>query len=63
MKKVKITGRFEFRGSGRDLMRAVITSLNRVPIERFTEVSAEEFLQSPGEYSVEGPWIESEVVS
>ena len=44
-------------------MRAVIESLNRIPIDRHTEVSAEEFLQSPEKYSVEGTWIESEVVS
>jgi hypothetical protein len=63
MKKVEMTGRFEFRGSGQDLMRAVIESLNRIPIERHVEVSAEEFLESPDEYSVEGTWIESSVVS
>ena len=63
MKKVETTGRFEFRGRGRDLMRAVIESLNRIPRGRHVEVSAEEFLEKPEEYSVEGTWVESRVVS
>jgi hypothetical protein len=63
MKKVGVLGRFEFRGSGRDLMKAVIESLDRVPIDRHVEVSAEEFLERPKEYSVEGTWVESRVVS
>ena len=63
MKKVEVTGRFEFRGSGRDLMKAVIESHDRVPIDRHVEVSAEKFLEAPEEYSVEGTWVESKVVS
>ena len=63
LKKVEVTGRFEFQGSGRDLMRAVIESLDRVPIDRHVEVPAKEFIEAPEEYSVEGTWVESRVVS
>ena len=62
MKKVERTGRYEFHGPGRDLYRAVIEAKRRVP-QGHVEVSAEEFLMSPEEYSQEGFWVESKVVS
>ena len=58
-----IKERARARGSGRELMRAVIESLNRIPRGRHVEVSTEEFLEKPEEYSVEGTWVESRVVS
>ena len=62
LKKVEKTGRYEFHGPGRDLYRSVIEALRRVP-KGHVEVSAEEFLMSPEEYSQEGYWVESKVVS
>lgn len=62
MKKVMKTGRYEFHGPGGDLYRAVIEAKRRVP-RGHVEVSAEEFLMAPEEYSQEGYWVESKVVS
>jgi len=62
MKKVVKKGRYEFHGSGRDLFRAVVEAQRTMP-EGYVDVSAEEFLEHPEDYGVEGSWIESSVVS
>ena len=62
MKKVEKTGRYEFHGPGKELYRSVIEAIYRVP-KGHVEVSTEEFLRTPEEYSQEGYWIEREIVS
>jgi len=62
MKKVVKKGRYEFSGRGRDLYKAVIEAHRTMP-EGYVDVSAEEFLEHPEEYGVEGTWVESSVVS
>ena len=62
MKKVVKKGRYEFRGKGRDLYRAVIEAHHTMP-DGYVDVFAEEFLKHPEEYGSEGYWIESTVVS
>jgi len=62
MKKVVKKGRYEFHGSGRDLYRAVVEAHRTMPRD-YIDVSAEEFLEDPERYGVEGYWVESEVVS
>ena len=62
MKKVERTGRYEFHGPGKELFRSVIEAIHRPP-RGYVEVSTEEFLRAPEEYSQEGYWIEREIVS
>lgn len=62
MKKVEKTGRYELHGPGKELYRSVIEAIHRVP-RGHVEVSTEEFLRAPEEYSQEGYWIEREIVS
>ena len=62
MKKVVKMGRYEFHGTGKDLMRAVIEAKRRIP-RGHVEVPAAEFLEAPEKYGDEGHWIKTEVVS
>ena len=62
MKKVVMSGRYEFYGKGRDLYRAIIQALTIVP-KGYIIVSAEKFLSHPEKYGYEGKWIDREVVS
>jgi hypothetical protein len=62
MKKVVKKGRYEFYGTGKELMKAVIQAKDRVP-KGYVEVSAEKFLKAPEKFGDDGYWIESEVVS
>lgn len=62
MKKVEKTGRYELHGPGKELYRSVIEAIHRVP-KGHVEVSTEEFLRAPDEYSQEGYWIEREITS
>lgn len=62
MKKVVKKGRYEFHGSGKDLLRAV-REAHRIMPDGYVDVSAEEFLEHPEDYGVEGTWIESSVES
>ena len=62
MKKVVKTGRYELHGPGRELYRSVKEVIHRVP-RGHVEVSTEEFLKAPEEYSQEGYWIEREISS
>ena len=56
------TGRYELHGPGRELYKSVIEAIQRVP-RGHVEVSTEEFLMAPEEYSQEGYWVEREIVS
>lgn len=62
MKKVAMSGRYEFHGKGKDLYRAVVTAHHFMP-KGYVDVSAEEFLKDPESYGYEGEWIEREVDS
>ncbi|MFB0523116.1 MAG: hypothetical protein ACETV1_05065 [Candidatus Bathyarchaeia archaeon] len=62
MKKVVKKGRYEFRGKGKDLYRAVVKSRGLVP-KGYVDVRAEEFLEQPEKYGQEGKWIDWEVES
>jgi len=62
MKKVTMSGRYEFHGRGRDLFKAV-RKAHRVMPRGYVDVSAEKFLEHPERYGDEGSWIEREVVS
>ena len=62
LKKVVKTGRYEFHGPGKELYRSVIEAIHRVP-RGYVDVSTEEFLRAPEEYSQEGYWVEREIVS
>ncbi len=62
MKKVVKKGRYEFHGRGKDLYRAVREAQHTMPRD-YIDISAEEFLEHPEEYGVEGEWIESTVAS
>ena len=62
MKKVVKSGRYEIHGPGRDLYRSVLEAIRRVP-RGHVEVSAEEYLRAPEEYSQEGYWVERQVES
>ena len=62
MKKVVMSGRYEFHGKGRDLYKAVILAQRFMP-KGFIDVAAEEFLKHPERYGIEGSWIEREVES
>lgn len=65
LKKVKMTGRYEFSGSGKELYKAIAFAKGRqyVPKRTVVEVSAEKFPESPEEYGYEGKWFDSEVKS
>ncbi len=56
-------GRYEFYGSGKDLYRAVRLACRFVPILRFTQVEASEFLDHPWYYGTRGRWITKHVDS
>ena len=62
MKKVVLSGRYEFHGKGKDLYKAILKALRIMP-KRFVDVSAEMFLVDPMKYGYEGMWIDREVVS
>ena len=62
MKKVVMSGRYEFYGNGRDLYKAILKALRIVP-KGFVIVSAEKFLSRPMIYGYEGKWIDREVES
>lgn len=62
MKKVEKTGRYEFHGPGKELYKSVVEAMRRVPLGH-VEVSTEEYLRAPDEYSQEGYWIKREIVS
>ena len=62
MKKVVMSGRYEFHGKGRDLYRAIMKALTIVP-KGYIIVSAEKFLSRPMIYGYEGKWIDREVES
>lgn len=62
MKKVVLSGRYEFYGKGKDLYKAILKALRVMP-KGFVDVSAEMFLVDPMKYGYEGMWIDREVVS
>lgn len=55
-------GRYEFFGTGKDLLKAVHTALRIVP-NGFVTVSAREFIANPRKYGVPGRWITKNVDS
>ena len=63
MRKVAVSGRYEFHGKGRDLYKAIVTAHRLMPKDRFVDVSAREFLEHPERYGQEGSWIDREVES
>ena len=56
-KKQVGTGRYEFHGKGKLLMKAVKIALRLMP-KGYITVSAEEFLRKPYEYGFDGEWVE-----
>ena len=62
MKKVVMSGRYEFYGKGRDLYKAILKALRIMP-KGFVDVSAEMFLIDPMKYGYEGKWLDREIVS
>jgi len=62
LKTVESSGRFEFKGKGKDLYKAVVKAQHILP-RGFVDVSAEKFLEEPFKYGFEGEWIEREVKS
>ena len=62
LKRVVMSGRYEFYGKGSDLYNAILKALRIVP-KGFVDVSAEMFLIDPMKYGYEGMWIDREVVS
>lgn len=62
MKKVELTGRYEFSGKGKELFKAVKIAQRLMP-KGFIDVSAEKFLKKPYKYGDEGEWIEREILS
>jgi len=62
MKKVTMSGRYEFHGKGRDLYKAVVKAHQLMP-KGFVDVSVEKFLEHPERYGTEGEWVEREVES
>jgi len=61
-KKVEAKGRYEFKGSGKELYKAVAKAHTYMPRD-YIEVPAKEFLEKPEEYGVRGEWVEREVES
>ena len=61
-KKVEAKGRYEFKGTGKELYKAVAKAHEYMPGDYIT-VPAEEFLEKPEEYGVKGEWVEREVES
>lgn len=61
-KVVRTDGRYEFTGTGKELMRAVIEARRRVPFD-YIEVEAKEFVEHPEKYGEPGEWVEWRVVS
>jgi len=62
LKKVVMSGRYEFHGSGKDLYRTVIKAYRIMP-KGFVDVSAEKFLAHSERYGFGGRWIEREAES
>ena len=62
MKKVVMSGRYEFYGGGRDLYKAILKALRIVP-KGFVDVSAKKFLSDPMKYGYEGFWLDREIIS
>ena len=62
MKKVLMSGRYEFYGKGKDLYKAILKALRIMP-KGFVDVSAEMFLRDPMKYGYEGKWLDREIVS
>lgn len=62
MKKVEAKGRYEFKGKGKELYKAVGKAHEYMP-KGYVEVPAKEFLEHPEKYGVEGEWVEREVES
>lgn len=62
MKKVALSGRYEFYGKGKDLYKAVVKA-HRIMPKGFVHVSAEKFLEHPDRYGFIGEWVEREVES
>lgn len=60
--KVEKKGRYEFTGKGKELYKAVVKAHRIVP-KGYVTVKAEDFLESPEDYGVEGEWIDREVES
>lgn len=61
-KVVMSSGRYEFHGKGKDLLKAVTKALDVVP-NGFVDVSAQKFLENPEKYGTRGFWIAKEVRS
>ena len=55
-------GRYEFYGSGRDLLRAVRLALRYMP-DGYVEVDAVDFIDDPEEYGTIGEWVWREIES
>jgi len=62
LKKVTMSGRYEFHGKGKELYKAVVKAHHIVP-KGFIDVSAERFLKEPEEYGFEGSWIDRDIES
>jgi len=62
LKKVVMSGRYEFYGKGKDLYKAIMKALKVVP-KGFVDVSAEMFLIDPMRFGFEGMWIDRTVES
>ena len=62
LKKVVDEGRYEFRGKGKDLYKAIITAHHFMP-KGFVDVSALKFLEHPEDYGFRGEWIEKTIES
>jgi hypothetical protein len=56
------SGRYEFHGKGRDLVKAVIQAQKIMP-NGYVDVSATQFLANPEKYGTRGFWIDREVIS
>ena len=61
-KQVNTDARFDFTGSGRDLMQAAAKARGWVP-HGYVDVDAREFLDNPERYGESGEWVEWQVVS
>jgi hypothetical protein len=62
MKKVVMTGRYEFHGKGSDLYKAIILAHQLMP-KGFVDISAIDFLENAEDFSYEAEWIEKEIES
>jgi hypothetical protein len=62
-KTVKVRGRYEFYGSGKELYQAIRKAIYYVPKRKTVSVNAEDFVRYPLEYGDYGTWIEYDVES